>query len=93
MTESEQFWNDRFHEALESWRANGILDDKEPCPSSGDLDSTANFDPGAKINVYADETLDETMLQSATFVEEHLASLDISNNKSQQVLEEEEDGF
>ena len=29
LTDSEQFWNDRFDEALDAWRENGILDDNE----------------------------------------------------------------
>ena len=79
LTDSEQFWNDRFDEALDTWRESGILDDNEK--PSDDVDATvnfyptANFDPTAKINVYPDETANESILQTASFVEEHLKSL------------------
>ena len=39
------------------------------------MDATVNFDPTAKINVYPDETANESILQTASFVEEHLKSL------------------
>ena len=73
LTDSEQFWNDRFDEALDTWRESGILDDNEK--PSDDVDATVNFDPTAKINVYPDETANESILQTASFVEEHLKSL------------------
>jgi len=77
LTDSEQFWNDRFDEALDTWRENGILDDNEK--PSDDVDATVNFDPTAKINVYPDETANESILQTASFVEEHLKSLSLEN--------------
>ena len=74
MTDSEQFWNDRFDEALEAWREQGILND-EPAQPSDDLDATVNFNPNAKVNIYPEETANESLLQTATFVEAHLKSL------------------
>jgi len=43
------------------------------------VDATVNFDPTAKINVYPDETANESILQTASFVEEHLKSLSLEN--------------
>ena len=74
LTSSEQFWNDRFDEALEAWREQGVLND-EPAEPSDDLDATVNFNPNAKVNLYPDETANESLLQTATFVEAHLKSL------------------
>ena len=58
-----------------------MIDVVENLGSSDDVDATvnfyptANFDPTAKINVYPDETANESILQTASFVEEHLKSL------------------
>lgn len=77
MTDSEKFWNDRFHEALEAWREKGVFDDtsQDATPSTDDLDATANFDPNAKVIVYPEEVANESILQTASFVEKHLSSL------------------
>ena len=74
MTDSEQFWNDRFDEALEAWRDQGVFDDESQVPSD-DPNATVNFDPHAKEIVYPNETLNDSVLQAATFVEEHIKSL------------------
>ncbi len=82
MTDSEKFWNDRFKSALNAWREKGVLKDDETnaAEANRDLDSTANFDPGAgnaNVSIYPEETPDNSMLQAATLVEEHLQSLSL----------------
>lgn len=97
-TGSDKFWADQFHEALEEWRVKGVLDDDQP-ESTGDPqdpDSTANFNPGApKPVLYPDETQDESLLQAATFVEEHLGSLSLDHSifgtKSKRLKTNDED--
>lgn len=85
LTDSEKFWNERFHEALENWKSQGFLDEENEAPTD-DLDATVNFDPNAKVIVYPEES-SSADLQSATFVEEHLKSLSIDD--SQNVPEED----
>ena len=68
------FWKDRFHEALEAWRAQGLLDENL-ASATDDPNATANFDPNDKLIVYPDETPKDSLLKAATLVEEHLLSL------------------
>ncbi len=72
MTESEQYWTEQFRDALEALQ--GSMDETAPSTNE-DQDATSNFDPSAKVIVYPDETADNSMLQAATFVEDHLQSL------------------
>jgi len=88
LTDSEQFWNDRFDEALEAWREQGILND-EPAQPSDDLDATVNFNPNAKVNIYPEETANESLLQTATFVEAHLKSLSLDQHENLEETEED----
>lgn len=89
VSDSEKFWIEQFHEAVENWKQKGYLDDNgspntdEALTSSIEtLDSTANFDPNmvTKNVIYPGETTDESLLQAATLVENHLSSLSISND-------------
>ena len=94
VTDSENFWADQFHEALENWKQKGYLDadnDEALTSSIKTLDSTADFDPnivggGAKSVIYPSETADDSLLQAATLVENHLSSLSISNNTNEHIL-------
>ena len=96
VTDSENFWAEQFHEALENWKQKGYLDDADNdeallTSSIETLDSTADFDPnivggGAKSVIYPSETADDSLLQAATLVENHLSSLSISNNTNEHIL-------
>ena len=104
--DSENFWAEQFHEALENWKQKGFLDDvcagvgggthtDEALTSSIEtLDSTANFDPNAvtkSVMIYPSETADESFLQAATFVENHLSSLSISKEHILDVTDQQEE--
>merc|ERR1712223_185847 len=89
LTDSEQFWSDQFDEALDSWREQGVLD----VPSESqtyDKDATINFDPNSKVDVYPDETANESLLQAASFVEQHLKSLSLENRGQSRESPEED---
>ena len=84
-TDSEQFWETRFIGILDEWRESGILDETFGGNESTneDLEATVQVDDkGTKTAFYPEETLNTTELQSATFIEKHIASLSICKSKS-----------
>jgi len=83
-TDSEQFWETRFNCILDEWRESGILDETIAGNESinADLEATVLVDDkGKKTAFYPEETLNTTELQSATFIEKHIASLSISESQ------------
>ena len=70
-TSSEEFWEGRFEDILNEWREKGISD------TDNIEDITTETDDDLKKTFYPDETVSGTDMQSATFIEQHVASLTI----------------
>ncbi len=81
VTDSHKFWADKFKAALEKWRKDGVIKEDGDDVNVEDLDATANFDPNVKQSIYPEETPENSFLQAATHVEEHLQSLTLCKYK------------
>ena len=74
-TESEKFWEGKFAEALSEWTEKGVF---EKDYKSANSTASSQLSNNKKIIVFPDETADGSLLQPATKVEDHLASLSIT---------------
>lgn len=83
-TESQKFWEDRFAEALEKLKNQGLIRTASSAQSSSDPDCTANFAPSkdkekaekrVDTYVYATEAAEDCVLPDATILEEHVPSI------------------
>ena len=74
-TESEKHWEGQYAEALSEWTKKGVFDKDYKSASSAKSSQLSN---NKKVVVFPDVTADGSLLQPATKVEDHLASLSIT---------------